>query len=99
MNGSSLVSRHRRYIRIFLNAEATDPEHAKDLSEIGCPDTRIFQRLASRGVFIQLGDGRYYMDEMRAKDFFYRRRRIIVNVVFISFLVIIVLIIISKIIF
>ena len=67
-----------RLMRRFRDAKATDPKSARTLAEIGCRNSWVFRRMAARGVFIETGDGRFYIDEDAARWFVKRRWRVMV---------------------
>lgn len=66
--------RIRRYIRRFREAGATAPEAAVTLEQLGIHETWTFRRMAARGVFIAVGQDRYWMDEPAAECYRNERR-------------------------
>lgn len=74
MSGA-VIMHQNRLMRRFQDAEATGPKSAKSLADIGCRNSWIFRRMATRGVFVETRDGRYYMDEGAARLFVAARRR------------------------
>ncbi|MCP4642332.1 MAG: hypothetical protein GY851_17940 [bacterium] len=72
--GAVIVMRQNRYMRRFREAGATSADRAVTLDEIGCRDHWIFRRMVRRGVFVHLGEGRYFLDEAGASRFVRRRR-------------------------
>lgn len=82
-----IVRRRKQLIRRFAQTQATDPEHAVTLSELGLRPTWIFRQMVRAGVFVLAvdpagGDSanataepRYYMDHPLAIDFMRSRRR------------------------
>ncbi len=64
-----------RLMRRFHDGQVTDPESAKPLTDVGCRNTWVFRRMVARGVFVEINDGRYYMDENAAQMFVTMRRR------------------------
>ena len=46
----------------FMSADATCPENAKTLTELRCPYSWTFGRLASKRVIIQCDGDRFYLD-------------------------------------
>lgn len=75
MSGAVVVYQNR-LMRRFQDAKATDPKSTTTLAEIGCRNSWIFRRMAARGVFIEMDDGRFYMDEDAARRFVKRRWRV-----------------------
>ena len=59
----------KTYIREFQEMDATSPEHARTLTALGLPDTWIFRRMVSKGVFVPCEDGRFYLQEGTARAF------------------------------
>ena len=76
MSGAVVVIHQNRLISRFRDAKATDPKAATTLADIGCRNSWIFRRMVARGVFIDTGNARYYMDEDAAKWFVKRRRQV-----------------------
>lgn len=58
-----IMARRKRYVRAFYGAGALSPGTARSLAEVGQRDTRWFQQMVRQGVFVQVGDGRYYLDQ------------------------------------
>lgn len=78
----AIVVRQNKYIRRFRNAEALSPETAKTLEELGIRESWTFSRMVGRGVFIEAGEGRYYMDPIGEDQFLAGRwMRIIATVI------------------
>jgi hypothetical protein len=69
-----IVAQMNRYIRKFREAGATSPEASIIPTEHGIRNSFVFQKLVRRGVFVRLGNGRYYLDER--KEEVYRRQRL-----------------------
>jgi hypothetical protein len=76
MSGAVVVMRQNRLMQRFRDAKATAPKSATTLADIGCRNSWTFRRMVARGVFIETGDGRYYMDEDAARWFVKRRWRV-----------------------
>jgi hypothetical protein len=74
MSGAAVILKQNQLMRRFADAGATDPATAKVPEDIGCRQRWIFRRMVSRGVFVPVGDGQFYMD-VGAADEFKRRRR------------------------
>jgi hypothetical protein len=75
MSGEYIIIKQNHYMRIFRKAEAVDRGRAKSLDELGVRETRIFRRMADRGVFVATGNGVYYMDQGAANEFVAWRRK------------------------
>jgi uncharacterized membrane-anchored protein len=76
MSGGVIVMHQNRLMRRFRDAKATESKSSTTLADIGCRDSWIFRRMVARGVFIETGEGRYYMDEDAARWFVKRRWRV-----------------------
>jgi hypothetical protein len=87
MSGAVVVMRQNRLMQRFRDAKATDPKSAITLADISCRDSWIFRRMVSRGVIIETGIGRYYMDEEAARWFVKRRKRVMWIFIAVSILV------------
>jgi hypothetical protein len=75
MGGASVIVKENQYMRVFRRAGAVDPDRARTLDELGVRETRIFRRMADRGVFVAAGNGAFYMDRDAAAEFVTRRRK------------------------
>ena len=76
MSGAVVVTLQNRLMQRFRDAKATAPQSAITLEDIGCQNSWVFRRMVARGVFIETGEGRYYMDEDAARRFVRRRWRV-----------------------
>ncbi|MCY2986450.1 MAG: hypothetical protein NTY19_01055 [Planctomycetota bacterium] len=74
MSAAVIIAKQNRLMRNFTAADATNPATAKSPEDIGCRQNWIFRRMVARGVFVPVGNGRFYMD-VQAADEFKRRRR------------------------
>jgi hypothetical protein len=91
MSAAVIHLKQNRLMRYFRAAGATSPATARTTKDIGCRQGWIFRRLVARGVFVPVGDGKFYMDEEEARDFVQRRRvkvLLIVAVALVFFLVV-----------
>jgi hypothetical protein len=77
MAGEILV-RQNRYLRRFQKAEAFTPDRAVTLADIRERSSFVFRGLVRRGVIVDAGNGRYYLDRERADEFAeWRRQRVL----------------------
>ena len=74
MSGAAIVLKQKRLMRNFRAANATSPQTARIPEDIGCRQRWIFRRMVARGVFVPIGDGRFYMDEEAGRNFVQQRR-------------------------
>lgn len=75
MNGEYIIIKQNRYMRIFKNAGATDPGHARPVEELGIRETGIFRRMVEKGVFVAVGTEAFYLDLKAADELITRRRK------------------------
>ena len=75
MSGA-VVMHQNRLMRRFHDAQVTDPKSAKSLADMGCRNSWVFRRMVARGVFVEISDGRYYLDEEAAHRFVKLRWRV-----------------------
>jgi hypothetical protein len=75
-----IILRRKKFLRRFAELGATSEDTAVSFSEIGMRRSWIFNRMVSDGVFVGVGQDRFYMDEVAA-GFFLRaqRRRVLVG--------------------
>ena len=76
MSGAVVAMRQNRLMQRFRDIKAMDSKSAITLADIGCRDSWIFRRMVARGVFIDTGKARYYMDGDAAQWFVKRRSRV-----------------------
>lgn len=70
-----IIMRRKRLIRRFREAGATAPERAIPFGEVGIRRSWIFDQMLSRGVFLEAGPDRYYVDERAAEAYLLAQRR------------------------
>ena len=75
MSGEYVVIKQNQYMRIFRKAEAMDRGRAKALADLGIRESGIFRRMVEKGVFVDIGNGTYYLDENGAAEFLAARRK------------------------
>jgi hypothetical protein len=76
MAGEVLILQNR-YMRRFREAEAFTPERTVTLADIGERNSFVFRALVRRGVIVDAGGGRYYLDRERADALVERRRQVV----------------------
>ncbi len=69
-----IIRRQNEYIAIFTRLGAFDKEHAININEVGIRRRLVFERMCSRNIFIECGNGLFYMDVQAAKLFKEHRR-------------------------
>jgi hypothetical protein len=88
-----IILRRKKFIRRFTERGATTPDRAVPFAEVGMRRSWIFDQMVDRGVFVNVGHDRFYMDEQRARAFLDAQRRrawiaaVILLIFFLLFLV------------
>ena len=75
MGSGYIIAKQNQYLRRFQEAGAISPDTAMSLEQVGCRDSRMFQRLVRREVIRQTAPGQYYLDVAAAKAFRQARRQ------------------------
>lgn len=70
-----IMRRQRQFIRGFAERGATCPDKAVPFADLGMGRSWIFDRLVGRGVFVEVGSNRFYLDEQAAQGFLRKQRR------------------------
>ena len=70
-----IILRRKKFIRRFAEQAATSPDRAIPFDVVGMRRSWIFKQMVSRGVFVAVGDDRYYMNEQAAEEFLEAQRR------------------------
>jgi t-SNARE complex subunit (syntaxin) len=87
-----IIAKQNQYLTRFEVAGATSPDTAKDLEQVGCHDSRLFQRLVRRNVIRQTPQGKYYLDIDAAQRFRRaRRNRALVALIIILIIMVVVI--------
>jgi len=80
-----IVSKKRkRIIAAFRDAEATSPDRAKTLDDLGLSKSGLLEIQRLRGVIVEVGEGRYYVDEAREAEVARFRRFLVLGVVMVA---------------
>jgi hypothetical protein len=75
MSGEYVIIKQNQYMRTFRKAEATDRSRAKSLADLRVRESGIFRRMVDKGVFVDIGNGAYFLDEDAAAEFIAARRK------------------------
>jgi hypothetical protein len=83
MSGASVViHKQNKYIRTYNELGAVDEVHSIRLEEVRIRRSYVFNRMVDRGVFIECGYGKFYIDNDAAARFKeMRRNRAMVSLV------------------
>jgi hypothetical protein len=73
-----VIAKQNRYIRRLRAADAFTPDRAVSLADIRQRNSFVFRGLLKRGVIVDGGGGKYYLDPERTDVFLERRRQIVV---------------------
>ncbi|MCX6558908.1 MAG: hypothetical protein NTZ26_00205 [Candidatus Aminicenantes bacterium] len=75
MGGETILIKQNEYIRKFKKADAIDPHSARPLDELRVRNNHIFRGLLHKGVFVEAGNDRYYIDLDQTAEFMAGRRK------------------------
>jgi hypothetical protein len=92
MSAAFIIAKQNQYLRRFQEAGAVSPDNAKSLEQVGCRDSRMFQRMVRREVIRQAAPGKYYLDVEAAQAFRLARRERALNALLIVLVIAVVLI-------
>jgi hypothetical protein len=70
-----IILRRKKFIRRFAEQGATSPDKAISFDKIGMRRSWVFDQMAARGVFVLVGQDRFYMSEQAAEAFLAAQRR------------------------
>jgi hypothetical protein len=88
-----IILRRKKFVRRFREERATSADRAIPFADVGMRRSWVFDQMVSRGVFVDAGNDRYWMNEQAAEAFLeaQRKRALIVAaillVVFLIYLV------------
>ena len=70
-----IILRRKKFIRRFREAGATSPDRAISFADVGMRRSWVFAQMVSRGVFVDAGGDRYWMNEQAAEAFLAAQRK------------------------
>lgn len=80
--GFAIVIKQNKYMKLFSDLGAIDAEHAISMNNRGIMGHHVFDRMVSRGVFIECERRKFYMDVNAAIRFReLRRKRAIIGLI------------------
>ena len=85
-----ILLRRRKFVRRFRERRATSPERAIPFADVGMRRSWIFDQMVSRGVFVDGGEDRYWMNEQAAEAFLAAQRKralIVMGILLVLFLI------------
>ncbi len=75
-SGAIMASQSRKIVRSFQTREAYSSATARTIEELGIRHSLIFRRLVRKGVIVESGSGKYYLDKDRLEQYTQIRRKI-----------------------
>ena len=76
-SGAIVAAQFRKIVRSFQTREAFSSSSARTKEELGVRHNLIFRRLVRKGVIIESGPGKYYLDRNRLEQYLQLRRKIL----------------------
>ncbi len=75
MSGAAaVIHKQNSLIRFFNEVGAVDAEHAIFIREFNIRRSYVFERMVSRGVFVECEPGRFFIDNVMVPVFIQKRR-------------------------
>ena len=75
MSAAAIVLHRKKIIRGFVERGAISPDRAIAFGDLGMRRSWVFEQMVSGGVFIQVSNDRYYLDQRVAEAFMAAKRR------------------------
>jgi hypothetical protein len=75
--GAIVAAKFRKIVRSFQTREAYSSSTARTIEELGVRHSLIFRRLVRKGVIVESGSGKYYLDKDRLEQYTQIRRKIV----------------------
>lgn len=72
--GAAVIHKQNSLIRYFNEVGAVDPEHAVFIFEFNIRRSYVFNRMVSRGVFVESEPGKFFIDNGMVPVFIRKRR-------------------------
>jgi hypothetical protein len=88
-----IIIRRKKFIRRFVELDARSTDRAIPFPDLGMRRSWIFDQMVSRGVFVDAGNDRYWMNEQAAEAFLAAQRRralIVTGILLAVFLIILI---------
>ena len=88
-----ILLRRKKFVRSFREHGATSPDRAIRFADVGMRRSWIFDQMISRGVFVDAGNDRYWMNEQVASAFLEAQRRwvlLVAGVLVVLFLIVLI---------
>ncbi len=73
------IAKRKRYLNRFLRYDATSPEKARTLQELGLRESRVLARLRRRAIVFESQPGRFYISPAQAQAFRSRQRTLVLT--------------------
>ncbi len=78
---AAIAARKRRYVAAFYQHGALSPGTARTLADVGQRPSRWFQQMAQQAIFVEVSEGKYYLDQQVWAETIERQRRLALVVV------------------
>jgi len=91
-----IIRRRKRLVRRFAEEGALSSDQAIPFAKVGMRRSWIFEQMVSRGVFVAVGEDRYYMNERVAEQFLEAQRRRVLLGTLILFVVFVIVLLVSA---
>jgi hypothetical protein len=76
MSAAAIIAmRRRKFVRQFREQGATSADRAIPFAFVGMRRSWVFDQMVSQGVFVPVGEDRFYMNEQLAEAFLAAKRR------------------------
>jgi hypothetical protein len=75
--GAIVAAQFRKIVRSFQTREVYSSAKALSIEELGVHHNFIFRRLVRKGVIIESGPGKYYLNRDRLEQYVQWRRKIV----------------------
>ncbi len=75
--GAIVAAQFRKIVRSFQTREAYSSATARTVEELGIRHSLIFRRLVRKGVIIESGSEKYYLDKDRLEQYTKIRRKVV----------------------
>jgi hypothetical protein len=88
---AGIIVRRKRLIRRFREQGASSPDRALPFADVGVRRSWVFDSMVSRGVFLPVGEDRYYMNEQATGESLHaqrRRARVVTAILFVGFMIV-----------
>ena len=79
-----VISNQLSYIRKFKRMKLFNSNVSRTLSDIGIKNSYQFKQMQKKGIFAQVNENKYFMEEEKSSEYARKRRGIVYSVTFFS---------------